>query len=115
MVGFEETFGDPWVNLGVDVFSRHVTPPCYQPGIGLRPGGERPDLEDLIPALSAAMYDSIAAHSQRGLNVITDVDHHDAYSRPLGILRDCARRLSGFSPPGRLCRRASTKASLAWT
>ena len=53
-------------------------------------------MEDLIPALYAAMYDSIAAHSHRGLNVITDVDHHDAYSRPLGILRDCARRLSGL-------------------
>ena len=28
-----------WMNLGDDVFARHVTPTRYQPGIGLRPGG----------------------------------------------------------------------------
>jgi chloramphenicol 3-O phosphotransferase len=42
------------------------------PGIGLRPGGERPDLEDLV------------------------VGQHEAYSKPLHILRDSARRLAGL-------------------
>src|SRR5206468_11572687 len=73
-----------------------MTPPQFLPGIGLRPGGERPDLEPLIPILYSAMYESIAAHSRLGLNVVTDVGHHDAYSIPRGILVDCARRLRGL-------------------
>lgn len=52
----------------------------YQPGIGLPPGGERPDLEPLIVTLYRAMYEAIATHSRLGLNVVADVGHHDAYS-----------------------------------
>jgi chloramphenicol 3-O phosphotransferase len=83
------------MNLGVDSFMR-MTPERYQPGIGLRPGGERPDLEALIVTLYGAMYESIAAHSRLGVNVVVDVGHHDSYSVPRGILPDCARRLSGL-------------------
>jgi len=86
----------PWMNLGVDVHVRHVTPSRYRPGIGLRPGGERPELEAWVPVFYAALYQSIAAHSRLGLNVVADLGHHDAYSAPLGILRDCARRLLGL-------------------
>lgn len=92
----QETFERPWMNLGVDVFSRQVTPPRYRPGMGLRPGGERPEVEALIPALYGAFYDSVAAHSRHGLNVVADVDHHDAYSVPLRVLSDAARRLRGL-------------------
>jgi chloramphenicol 3-O phosphotransferase len=63
---------------------------------GLRPGGQRPEIEALIPALYAAFYDSVAAHSRHGLNVVADVGHHDAYSVPLGTLADAARRLAGL-------------------
>ena len=42
------------------------------------------------------MYGSIAAHSRLGVNVVVDVGHHDAYSRPLGILPACARLLDGL-------------------
>ena len=31
-----------WTNLGVDHWREHRTPEEFQPGIGLRPGGERP-------------------------------------------------------------------------
>jgi hypothetical protein len=56
----------PWLNLGVDVFSRYVTPPRLRPGMGLRPGGgERPDIEALLPSLYAAFYDSVAVESAR--------------------------------------------------
>lgn len=89
------TFGGVWMNLGVDAYGR-ATPPELQPGIGLRPGGERPDLEASVPSLYAALYESIAAHSRLGLNVVADVGHHDAYSRPLNILPRCARRLIGL-------------------
>lgn len=90
----QESFAGVWMNLGVDAFVREVTPPRYQPGIGLRPGGERPDLELLVPVLYAALYESIAAHSRLSLNVVVDAGHHDGYRRPLGVLADCARRLA---------------------
>lgn len=88
----QDTFDGIWINLGVDGFMR-MTPARLQPGIGLRPGGERPDLEPLVVTLYAALYESIAAHSRLGLNVVVDVGHHDWYSRPLGILPACAARL----------------------
>ncbi|TGQ72695.1 MAG: chloramphenicol phosphotransferase [Mesorhizobium sp.] len=91
----QDSFDGPWMNLGVDSYEQ-ITPPRYRPGIGLRPGGERPDLEDLVRHFYAALYESIAAHTRLGLNVVVDVGHHDAYSKPLGILADCARRLAGL-------------------
>ena len=42
------------------------------------------------------MYDSIAAHSRLGVNVVVDVGHHDNYSEPRGILADAMRRLTGL-------------------
>lgn len=84
-----------WINLGVDTYAR-ATPQQLRPGIGLRPGGERPDLEPVLPRLYGALYDSIASHARLGLNVVADFGHHDHYSQPLGILPDCARRLAGL-------------------
>lgn len=91
----QETFDGLWMNLGVDRFMP-MTPARYLPGIGLRPGGERQDIEPLIPILYSAMYESIAAHSRLGLNVVVDVGHHDAYAIERGILADSARRLKGL-------------------
>jgi chloramphenicol 3-O phosphotransferase len=95
----QDTFQGVWMSLGVDVFIK-ATPRRYQPGIGLRPGpgpalgGDRPELEPLVPALYAAVYESIAAHSRLGLNVAADTTHHGAIHPDL--LRDCARRLAGL-------------------
>ena len=94
-VAIQNTFDGVWLNLGVDRFME-MTPERYHPGIGLRPGGERPDLEPIVISLYAAMYEAIAAHSRQGLNVVVDVGHHDSYSVPRGILSDCAGRLSGL-------------------
>jgi chloramphenicol 3-O phosphotransferase len=91
----QDRFEGVWMNLGVDRF-KAMTPSRFQPGIGLRPGGERPDLERLVVRLYQAMYESIAAHSRLGLNVVVDAVHHDAYSQPRRILVDCARRLRGL-------------------
>jgi chloramphenicol 3-O phosphotransferase len=91
----QERFEGPWMNLGVDSYAQ-ITPPRYRPGIGLRPGGERPDLEVFVPRFYAALYESIAAHSRLDLNVVADVGHHDGYSKPLDILADCAHRLAGL-------------------
>jgi chloramphenicol 3-O phosphotransferase len=90
----QETFPGPWMNLGNDSFIRHVTPRRYRPGVGLRPGERGHHVEPLVPALFAAMYESIAAHSRLGLNVVADVGHHDSYGRD--ILVDSARRLAGL-------------------
>ena len=91
-----DTLDGVWINLGVDSFMR-LTSQRYSPGIGLRPGGDlSATLEPLVPVLYAAMYESIAAHSRLGVNVVVDVGHHDAYSEPRGILYDSARRLSGM-------------------
>jgi chloramphenicol 3-O phosphotransferase len=95
VAAIQETFVGVWMNLGVDRFMA-MTPARYQPGLGLRPGGERSDLEPLVPTLHYAMYDAIAAHSRRGLNVVVDVGHHDAYSTPRCILPECARILDGL-------------------
>ncbi|MBB5571711.1 MULTISPECIES: chloramphenicol phosphotransferase CPT family protein [Rhizobium] len=92
----QASFDGPWMNLGVDAYVRHITPQRYRPGIGLRPGGERPDLEPLVQTFYSALYASIAAHSRLGLNVVAEFGHHDAHSRPLGILADCARQLAGL-------------------
>jgi chloramphenicol 3-O phosphotransferase len=91
----QNTFAGVWMNLGVDWF-KPMTPERYQPGIGLRPGGERPDLEPLIVLLYRAMYQAIAHHSRLGLHVVVDVGHHDAYAVPRGILPQCARQLHGL-------------------
>ncbi len=91
----QDTFEGVWMNFGVDRYMQMI-PKQYQPGIGLRPGGERPDLEPILVRMYSAMYESIAAHSRLGLNVVADVGHHDFYSQPRGILSDCARRLAGL-------------------
>ena len=83
-----------WINLGVDAQNASL-PDALLPGIGLRPGGERPDLEPAVQRLYQALYLSIAAHAQAGFDVVVDVGHHDAYSRPLSILPACARLLAG--------------------
>ena len=102
----QETFDDIWMHLGMDLHLK-ATPPRWQPGVGLRP--QLPEhvretagrvtvreLETRISTLYAALYESIAAHARLGLNVVTDVYHHDFYTKPLGIMRDCARRLRGL-------------------
>ena len=96
----QDTFEGVWMNLGVDVFARGITPKRYQPGIGLRPGpgpgfgGDAPELEPLVPTFYAAVYESIAAHSRLGLNVVTDVGHHGAIHPE--TLPNCARQLAGL-------------------
>lgn len=84
-----------WLNFGVDAFLG-MTPERYRPGIGLRPGGERPDMEPLLPVLYGALFEAVTAQARLGLNVVVDVGIHDGYSRPLGILAQVAGRLRGL-------------------
>lgn len=91
VAAIQESFEGIWMNLGVDAFVLHVTPPAFRPGIGLRPGSENPELRTHVPRLYAALYESIAAHSRLGLNVVADFGHYDE-----ATLVDCASRLGGL-------------------
>src|SRR5580658_6367223 len=64
-----------WLNLGVDAAARWL-PDDLRPGIGLRPGGERPDLEDAVVRLYRALFETVAAHARQGFNVVVDVGLH---------------------------------------
>jgi len=103
----QDTFDGVWMNLGMDAHIA-MTPARYRPGVGLRPHRTTTplrepgrvslqELEDVVPSLYAALYESVAAHARLGVNVVTDIYHHDFYSRSLGILADCARRLDGLT------------------
>ena len=65
----QDAFDGIWMNLGVDVFARGVTPKRYQPGIGLRPGpgpdfgGDHPELEPLSCQPSTQPYTSRSRHT----------------------------------------------------
>jgi chloramphenicol 3-O phosphotransferase len=80
-----------WLNLGVDSHMATL-PEALRPGIGLRPGADRPDVKALVPRLYAAHYASVAASAKQGFHVVVDVGHHDG-----AILRDCLRLLSGLN------------------
>lgn len=84
----------PTMNLGVDL-AIAATAPSLRPGIGLRPGGEHPELEGHVQVGYRALFDSIASHARHGIDVVADLGIHDDHARPLGIWTDAARRLWG--------------------
>jgi len=81
-----------WVHLGVDAVMAS-TPERLLPGIGLRPGGERPDLEPVVATLTQALYGSVAAHARLGLDVVVDAAHHRDYATPLDTFAIARRQL----------------------
>jgi chloramphenicol 3-O phosphotransferase len=87
--------GRGWINLGVDS-TMAAMPEQLRPGLGLRPGGERPDLEPLVSEQYGTLFDAIAAEARAGHDIVADVGIHDSYSHPLRILDDAVRRLSGL-------------------
>ena len=86
----QERLPGVWMNIGVDVAQR-MTPGSAQPGIGLRPGEAAHPVARLVPTLYAGLYESVAAHSRLGLNVVVDVGHYDVET-----VVDAARRLTGL-------------------
>lgn len=86
----QATFPGVWLNLGVDAWCSGVQPASIMPGIGLRPGEQNHAIEDHLPGLYLALYQSAVAHCRLGFNVVMDLGHHDSYSEPLGILGACS-------------------------
>jgi chloramphenicol 3-O phosphotransferase len=84
-----------WINFGVDA-AITTLPERYRPGIGLRPGGERPDLEPLVQRLYTAHFDAIAALSRQDVSIVADFGIHEGYTEPLGIWGDLRQRLTGL-------------------
>jgi len=84
-----------WLNPGVDAMAA-MLPEALRPGIGLRPGGERPDLEPMVAALYAVLFDTIAAQARAGFDVIADLGLHDDYAAPFDVMGLLEDRLEGF-------------------
>jgi chloramphenicol 3-O phosphotransferase len=80
-----------WLNLGVDSLAAS-TPPALMPGIGLRPGGEKPDLEPKVAELYDFLFASIGLAAQHGFDIVADLGMHEDYATPLHIL-------GGDTPP----------------
>lgn len=90
-----ETFPGEWINLGVDQMA-HEIPNEFRPGIGLRPGSERPDLEPVVRQLYSDLHQSIADSSRCGINVVTDVGYHSDYAVPFDPYQEGQRILAGL-------------------
>jgi chloramphenicol 3-O phosphotransferase len=84
-----------WVSLGVDASVNSLSA-RFLPGLGLRPGGEQPDLDRTVAALSAALFESVGAHARLGLSVAVDLGLHEDYAAPLRLHHDGCRRLAGL-------------------
>lgn len=81
-----------WLNTGVDSLMATL-PPALMPGIGLRPGGERPDLEPAVAKLYDLLFATIRLQAEAGFDVIADLGIHEDYAAPLGILDRAAATL----------------------
>lgn len=88
----QESLAGTWLNTGVDSFMAAL-PPAIMPGIGLRPGGEWPDLEASVAELYDLLFSTIALQARAGFDVVADLGMHEDYAVPLGILDRAAARL----------------------
>lgn len=81
----QTTIPGTWLNTGVDSLMSTL-PPALMPGIGLRPGGERPALEPAVAKLYDLLFATIRLQAQAGFDVVADLGMHEDYSTPLDIL-----------------------------
>ncbi len=85
-----------WINWGVDAFNATL-PVALFPGIGLRPGGERPDLEPHVAALYGAFFAHMARLAYAGFDVVADLGLHTDYAVPFDPITILADELAGLS------------------
>lgn len=84
-----------WINWGVDAFNATL-PPSLLPGIGLRPGGERPDLEPDVARLYGGYFSILADLSRRDFDVVADLGMHSDYAAPFDPLEVLRTELAGL-------------------
>ncbi len=84
-----------WINWGVDAFNASL-PETLWPGIGLRPGGERPELEPAIRRLYATFFAHMARLSCDGFDVVADLGLHDHYAAAFDPMDIVLRDLAGL-------------------
>ena len=70
-----------WRGLGVDSVVRDVDE-ALRPSIGLRPGGERPDLEPHVRERYRVLFDEGGRLADSGDDVVVDVGLHADYAEP---------------------------------
>ena len=70
-----------WRGLGVDSVVRDVDE-ALRPSIGLRPGGERPDLEPHVRERYRVLFDEVGRLADSGDDVVVDVGLHADYAEP---------------------------------
>jgi chloramphenicol 3-O phosphotransferase len=93
----QSTVPGSWIIWGVDAFNATL-PPHLLPCIGLRPGGERPDLEPKVVRLFVAYFEALAAFAQSGLDVVADLGLHCDYSTPFDPVALAQTTLEAFNP-----------------
>ncbi|QQR39149.1 chloramphenicol phosphotransferase CPT family protein [Devosia rhizoryzae] len=91
---FQASAPGRWVIWGVDAFNKTL-PPSLLPGIGLRPGGERPDLEPEVEKLYGVYFAALLAYAETGFDVVADLGLHSSYSRPFDPYILMQQRLAG--------------------
>lgn len=91
----QESVPGRWINWGVDTFNATL-PPDLLPGIGLRPGGERPDLEPAVFRLFDAYFSALASMAHSGFDVVADLGLHRDYAEPFDPLHSLRWHLSGL-------------------
>lgn len=84
-----------WINWGVDAFNATL-PPALMPGIGLRPGGERPELEPSVAALYGAFFATLGAFARNGFDVVADLGLHSDYAAPFDPMTLVRRHLDAL-------------------
>jgi chloramphenicol 3-O phosphotransferase len=86
-----------WLKCGVDAYNATM-PPSLMPGIGLRPGGERSDLETSLPGLFRAYFAALAGFARQGFDVVADLGLHTDYATPFDPLAILGQELVGLKP-----------------
>lgn len=98
-----------WMTHGVDA-EMALTAPERQPGIGLRPGDDLPEVRRLLPELYAELWTRVCALADGGRNVVVDVGLYDeallvAARRQLGASGHAVRWVEVRCSLGEVLRR----------
>ncbi|WP_413379894.1 phosphotransferase-like protein [Alkalihalobacillus sp. 1P02AB] len=85
-----------WVHIGVDN-TASILDAKFSPAMGLRPGGEFPELEETVKKLYLALFDSIKAYSDQGFSVVVDVGFHHHYVSKWNPMKEMQKILCDYS------------------